>query len=302
MDFAQAKITNINNFPVEESTDDNYNGLDICFVLDATGSMQCFINSVKELINQLADETSEKIKELQADPESIRFAVIAYEDHYLENINLENVVKFVDFTDKSSAMNFTSKLYATGGADSAEAVIDGLAVAANKLSWRKETEKILYLIADAPPHGKKFGCSSDNFKNGCPCNLSEDKILPKLRKMNVSFNIVMLKSELKLMVSIYSKLINIECIDLSVDVPSLSIFLSSSMPKSKRTTTGEDKFLYKSAVSATKTESKAIRNKTKDKISASSFGSSAPLNSQAKLMNKNISIQVQAKMSKYKKI
>ena len=112
----------------------------------------------------------------------------------------------------------------------------------------------------------------------------------------------MLKSELILMVSIYSKLINIECIDLSVDVPSLSIFLSSSMPKSKRTTTGEDKFLYKSAVSATKTESKAIRNKKKDKISASSFGSSAPLNSQAKLMNKNISIQVQAKMSKYKKI
>ena len=300
MDFAQAKITNINNFPVEESTDGNYNGLDICFVLDATGSMQCFIDSVKVLIKQLADESSEKIKELQADPESIRFAVVAYEDHYLGNLNLEKVVKYIDFTDKSNAINFTSKLFAAGGADSAEAVIDGLDVAANKLSWRKETEKILYLIADALPHGKQFGGSSDNFPEGCPCKLTEDEVLPVLRKMNVTLNVIQLTTEVSSMVNIYSKLINIECVDLS-NIPrgqsSYSDYLCESETISPEIRTlnlaceEEDQVEYDCEfIGVEKKKEMAVKLET-----------STPIRNQSEMMNLNISKQVRNKLGKYKK-
>ena len=299
MDFAQAKITNINNFPVEESTDGNYNGLDICFVLDATGSMQCFIDSVKVLIKQLADESSEKIKELQADPESIRFAVVAYEDHYTDNLNLLNVVKYIDFTDKSNAISFTSKLFAAGGGDGAEAVIDGLDVAANKLSWRKETEKILYLIADALPHGKQFGGCSDDFPEGCPCKLTEDEVLPVLRKMNVALNVIQLTTEVSSMVNIYSKLINIECVDLS-NIPknqedySNNIFGSGALFGGF----GTSNIDYGKEVNS-ETFS-ALGFNLSNASSAANFARPMPFQNQSTVMNMNISSQVKTKLSKYK--
>ena len=43
-----------------------------------------------------------------------------------------------------------------GGDDMAEATIEGLEAAA-ELNWSNSSKKYVYLICDAPPHGKRFG-------------------------------------------------------------------------------------------------------------------------------------------------
>ena len=42
---------------------------------------------------------------------------------------------------------------AAGGGDGPEAVTAGMAAALTELHWRRESAKMVILIADAPPHG-----------------------------------------------------------------------------------------------------------------------------------------------------
>jgi len=37
------------------------------------------------------------------------------------------------------------------------------------LGFHPNSFKKVFLIADAPPHGKKFHSGSDSYPDGCPC-------------------------------------------------------------------------------------------------------------------------------------
>lgn len=61
-------------------------------------------------------------------------------------------MKSSGFVKSNEATGFLNELSADSGGDYPEAVLDGLNVAVN-LEWRFSSEKILFLIGDAPPHG-----------------------------------------------------------------------------------------------------------------------------------------------------
>jgi len=62
------------------------------------------------------------------------------------------------------------------GEDFPEAVLDGLNVAVSEIGWRPLSQKFIFHIADAPPHGKLYTDKHDDFPGGCPCKLKIEDI------------------------------------------------------------------------------------------------------------------------------
>ena len=72
-----------------------------------------------------------------------------------------------------------------GGGDSAEDVHGGLKAAAD-LDWASAT-RILYLIGDAPCHGRKYHNVNDDYPDGHPSDVPAATLLNTLRAKNVIF-------------------------------------------------------------------------------------------------------------------
>ena len=87
----------------------SYGYIDICFCLDATGSMSSELAQAKSTINSLIEKLTDKV---QIEGITIRFGVVAYHDH-MDTPLLE----IQDFTDSKNATNFTNGLRAMGGGD-----------------------------------------------------------------------------------------------------------------------------------------------------------------------------------------
>lgn len=119
-----------------------YTGLDLCFMVDTTGSM------ADELL-YLQSELDDVISRVQAElPETdISLGLLFYRDE-----GDEYVVRSSDFTpDIAAQRKFLLAQEADGGGDYPEAVHEALETALN-LSWREGTRKILIPVLDAPPH------------------------------------------------------------------------------------------------------------------------------------------------------
>lgn len=119
--------------------------LDLAFVVDATGSMADEMSYLKSEVDSIAITVAEQFPEVDQ-----RYALIVYRDQgdaYL--------TRTFDFT--ASLSEFQADLaeqQATGGGDYPEAMHLALEEA-SALSWRQEgTARVLFLIADAPPHNE----------------------------------------------------------------------------------------------------------------------------------------------------
>lgn len=132
-----------------ELTDNRENSinptLDIAFLIDATGSMGDEISSVQKTIKGIAD----KIQNMPSNPK-IRYSLVSYKDR-VDDYR----VKRYDFT--SNLDNFQeilNDLSARGGGDYRESMNEGLYNAVDKISWTtdKDAVRLVFLIADAPPH------------------------------------------------------------------------------------------------------------------------------------------------------
>lgn len=123
------------------------NEVNICFVVDATGSMGDEIQFLKAEVSNLMLNVQHS-----APCADIKMASVFYKDNYDEYVS-----SFADFTDRiDDLQEFISKHNAGGGGDFPEAVDAGLDAALNKLSWSNTAStKIIFLILDAPPHGDK---------------------------------------------------------------------------------------------------------------------------------------------------
>ena len=117
-------------------------GIDVVFVIDATGSMVWVHNRVRERIEAL----SQYVRNLVP---LARFGVIAYRDYQ----DPEFVIRLSQPSfDIVKARSFMSKLDALGGGDIPEAVTEALRQAENTISWRAGAQRVLIVIGDAPPH------------------------------------------------------------------------------------------------------------------------------------------------------
>ncbi len=149
--------------------------IDIAFVVDTTGSMSDDIAAVRDNLFRIVDKIIEARPELQ-----IRFALVSYRDHPPEENSY--VTKLHDFTPNVKTIHkFISNLHAKGGGDGPEAVADGLHAANEKLKWAPDAYKVLTLIGDAPPHGRKYSnTKNDHWPDGCPKGLDPIDEVQKL--------------------------------------------------------------------------------------------------------------------------
>ncbi|WRT66726.1 uncharacterized protein IL334_003689 [Kwoniella shivajii] len=137
--------------------------IDLAFILDCTGSMQKYINSVRDHITGICDMI--RGEEGLNGPEDVRVAIVNYRDHPPQDSTY--VYKFNPFTsDIPKVQEYLKGLTASGGGDGPEAVTAGMAATLTELEWRREAAKMVVLVADAPPHG--IGEGGDQIKGGDP--------------------------------------------------------------------------------------------------------------------------------------
>jgi Mg-chelatase subunit ChlD len=121
------------------------NLVEVCFVLDTTGSMSGLIDGAKKKIWTIANSV------VAADSKaSIRFALVAYRDR-----GDSYVTKIVELTDDLDRIFAELQSFeAGGGGDTPESVNQALAEAVNKLDWSSDGQarKFIFLVGDCPPH------------------------------------------------------------------------------------------------------------------------------------------------------
>ena len=90
--------------------DDIYSGVDVCFVVDTTGSMGPYIlksiKSIENIIRSCTTSFGLSVKQIQ-------FAVVAYRDHPPQDESY--VTKVLNFSDEFEAITFLNTLDANGG-------------------------------------------------------------------------------------------------------------------------------------------------------------------------------------------
>ena len=129
--------------------------VDVCFCVDATGSMSGELAQVQSTIVAIIKKIENKVR---TEGITLRFAVVTYRDHPPQESSY--VTQYKDFTDASEIIDYVNKLNASGGGDEPEAVHDGLIDSCQKLNWVEmpATPMLRYIfhVADAPPHGREF--------------------------------------------------------------------------------------------------------------------------------------------------
>ena len=124
--------------------------VDVCFVIDTTGSMGDEIDVVKTKASQLVDNINDTFPDY-------RIALIDFRDHPIGDMGEPGVdypAKLdCGFTsDRTTIINAINALSIGNGLDWPESQPDALHMALNSLTWRDNAYKIIILITDAPPH------------------------------------------------------------------------------------------------------------------------------------------------------
>jgi hypothetical protein len=151
--------------------------IDLCFVLDATGSMaiaqvfQALKNNIRQLIEVMRD---------CAPYLEYQLSVVAYRDPE-DGAGHFEILPFT--TSRTEFEIFLANIRGAGGGDQCEDVLGGLKVASG-LEW-KCYNRLLFLCGDAPCHGTQYheGCG-DSHPEGLR-SVSSKEILHKLVEKQV---------------------------------------------------------------------------------------------------------------------
>jgi hypothetical protein len=204
--------------------------VEVCFVMDCTGSMASSIMACKNEVIKIAD----RIKQEMSERGRFRMSFVAYRDYCDNNALVYDPPGKVDvcrFTEDIEQLKaFVSNQTAEGGDDGPEDICGGLREATS-LDWEGD-KRFLFLIADAPCHGSTYyenhGALGvrDNFKNGDPTGLKPEEQFAHLMdegKMQVNCYFIRLESHTDRMMNVINqycrekvdKEVNIQVLDSS---------------------------------------------------------------------------------------
>jgi hypothetical protein len=117
--------------------------LDVCFLIDTTGSMGDEIERIKATLLAV----TQRLKDLALEFD-LHYGAVLYRD-----LSDAYITKAHPFTgDIEGFASALAAVVATGGGDMPESLNQGLAEAVGRMVWRDGAAKLLFLIADAPPH------------------------------------------------------------------------------------------------------------------------------------------------------
>ncbi|MCP4503340.1 MAG: VWA domain-containing protein [Deltaproteobacteria bacterium] len=124
--------------PVEEPL-----ALDVLFILDTTGSMSDELQRIKDSLLSVTKKLRTTGKEFD-----LRYGAVLYRD--ITDGYVTKRHPFVSDVDLFSS--HLQSVQAGGGGDRPESLNQGLAVGVEQMKWRKNSVKIAFVVADAPPH------------------------------------------------------------------------------------------------------------------------------------------------------
>ncbi len=117
--------------------------MDVVFLIDTTGSMSDEIARIKSTLLSVTQQLQS-----QERPVELRYGAVLYRD-----IGDEYVTKRHAFTkDIQSFDSALQGIQANGGGDGPESLNQGMAEAVHAMEWRHNSAKLVFLVADAPPH------------------------------------------------------------------------------------------------------------------------------------------------------
>ncbi|CAD8183410.1 unnamed protein product [Paramecium pentaurelia] len=188
---------------IENHLQNQIQGINVTFVIDSTLSMGKYIDMCKLTIKDIMQKSIAQ-KNVHGKQLEVNFAAVSYKDHKTPYDGSQNIIDIQDFTTDNVIISFLDKIVLENGIDYPEAVLDGLD-ASLKLKWNPNYEKLLYLIADAPPHGTQYSNYWDNFPEGCPCGLKQESIFRTLQNIKVKFKILKLNQYIDMMIAEFKK-------------------------------------------------------------------------------------------------
>ena len=122
--------------------------IDVCFVMDCTGSMGSWIAAGKQQIIEIAKSIQKQVDESHGHHVNLRAAFVAYRDH----CDVLRIQEHPFTTDISQICSCCGSMSATGGGDGPEDVAGAMCSVLN-LEWKAKAKFIVW-VADAPAHGK----------------------------------------------------------------------------------------------------------------------------------------------------
>lgn len=156
---------------------DDTPAVDLCFMLDCTGSMSAYItmscNKIKDIIGQ--------IKEIYPKSE-VRIGIVAYRD--IGDRNRFEVLSFIDSAD--TAKGFLDKLRADGGGDTPEDINGAFQKTLFAMDWKNPVRLVVH-IADAPCHGTDFHSCDDSYPKGHKDDMPWDQIFKELVEKRLDY-------------------------------------------------------------------------------------------------------------------
>ena len=121
-------------------------GFDVGFVIDATGSMEFVIDTVKARLTNLVDAIRRLVP-------NTRVVLVLYKDQGDDFVVRKSDLTFHLDKLRSVIGNIQA---GGGGGDWEEGVLQGLEAAVNKMSWRVRSRKIIVVVANSPPHAQDW--------------------------------------------------------------------------------------------------------------------------------------------------
>ncbi|CAG8716419.1 11816_t:CDS:1, partial [Cetraspora pellucida] len=173
--------------------------VDLCFVLDCTGSMSEHIKAAKEHILKVASYVN-------SNNSNIEFWVsfCGYRDHS----NFSDRLQIFDFTNSLEKFKtyITTKVETIHNNDDPEDVLGGLNAAITEMTWSNAT-RVLIHIGDAPPHGLRFSNLKDDYPDGDPNGLTAESVLKKMRLKNILYYFGKITDHTDVMLNVFREII-----------------------------------------------------------------------------------------------
>ena len=156
--------------------------IDICYLVDTTGSMKRSIEKVKKYCIKISDILNSEMCDYE-----FRFGEI----FYAEPINVRSEYnRYTELTsDINSFKNYVDKITLLSGGDGPEDWAGGYEICVNKMNWENGIRIIIH-IADAPAHSRLYNNGGDggDYSSEGP---KLDNYIKKCSNMNI--NIVAFK-------------------------------------------------------------------------------------------------------------
>ena len=193
---------------------------DLAFLVDCTGSMDAYIQTVKNEIYQIVENIREDHPDVK-----LQVAFVGYRDH-----TDEKRIETLPFTDNYSEFKiFVGGIVAQGGGDTAEDVFGGLEEA-GKLNWKSPC-RVLMHFADAPCHGSRFHDgvmdTDEAYNTTDRRGLRIENLLPDLKLLNVRYYFGQINNSTDKMIKEFQKVAGNPNFPMMVNVSDTSMVASA---------------------------------------------------------------------------